>query len=140
MEAGTQEVQSGAVLAHEAGTSLDRILQAVTETQRQVESISAAAEEISAAGNQVVQATHHLTAIAEENAATSTQLLGSTRSVADLVGAVEQGAHSNQDSAAAMIAATEQVRASVDDAVACATQVASTSAKLREAVSRFRLN
>ncbi|HWI62317.1 MAG TPA: methyl-accepting chemotaxis protein [Symbiobacteriaceae bacterium] len=139
MEAGTQEVNNGTDLARGAGGSLDRILKAVAETQRQVESISAAAEEIAAAGVQVVEATHHLTAIAEENAATSSQMLSSARSVEDLVGVVEQGARSNQDCSMTLAAAAEQVSSSVGETVACATQVSATSAKLREAVSRFRL-
>jgi len=139
IEAGTQEVHVGTELAREAGGSLAHILEAVAETQRQVESISSAAEEISAAGAQVVEATHHLTAIAEENAATAVQMLGSARSVEELIGSVEQGANSNQDSSMAMAAAAEQVSTSVSETVSCATQVSATSAKLKEAVARFRL-
>ncbi|HYF91491.1 MAG TPA: methyl-accepting chemotaxis protein [Symbiobacteriaceae bacterium] len=139
MEAGTHEVFSGTELARDAGTSLSHILQAVEETQRQVESISAAAEEISAAGAQVVEATHRLTAIAEENAATAAQMLGSARSVEELIGTVEQGARSNSDSSMALAAASEQVSSSVADTVACASQVTATSARLREAMARFQL-
>lgn len=139
MGAGTHEVHVGTALAREAGDSLGRILHAVAETQAQVESISAAAEEISAAGVQVVQATHHLSAIAEENAATAVQMLGSARSVEDLVGAVEHGARSNQDASAALAAASEQVAGSVSETVTCAAQVMATSDRLRAAVARFRV-
>jgi len=139
MGAGTQEVHVGTQLAREAGDSLGRILQAVAETQAQVESISAAAEEISAAGVQVVQATHHLSAIAEENAATAVQMLSTARSVEEIVGAVEQGARSNQDSSAALAAASEQVAGAVSETVACAAQVTATSERLRQAVGRFRV-
>lgn len=139
MEAGTREVNNGTELAREAGNSLSRILAAVDDTYRQVEEISAAAEQISAAGAQVVEATHHLSAIAEENAATAAQMLGSARSVEELIGSVERGARSNQDSSVALAAAAEQVSTSVSETVTCASQVSATSDKLREAVARFRL-
>jgi methyl-accepting chemotaxis protein len=140
MEAGTEEVQVGSQLAQEAGASLGRILAAVEETQRQIESISAAAEEISAAGTDVVEVTHHLSAIAEENAATASQMLTSARRVTELIGAVEAGAKSNQVSSGAMADATESVREAADETVACASQVSATSTRLREAVARFRLS
>jgi methyl-accepting chemotaxis protein len=139
MEAGTGEVQVGTRLAQEAGTGLQRILEAVEETQRQIESISAASEEISAASTNVVEATHHLSAIAEENAATASQMLSSARSVAELVSAVEAGARSNQVCSGAMAGATEKVRTAVDETVACAGQVSATSTRLRETVGRFQL-
>ncbi|MGE5675940.1 MAG: methyl-accepting chemotaxis protein [Mycobacterium leprae] len=139
MELGTQEVNHGSMLAKEAGESLNRIRAAVADTQRQVESISAAAEEIAAASNQVVTVTHNLSAIAEENAATSEEMLASSRSVTSIIADVDQKARDNQSSVAPLAAASTQIRGSMDEMVACATQITATSAKLRESVARFRL-
>lgn len=139
MEAGTHEVEHGQLLAQEAGSSLVRILQAVAETQEQVESISAAAEEISAASTEVVEVTHRLSALAEENAATAEEMLAGAKSVYGMIGDVEQGAYNNQNSAAALATAAVQVRSSVADMAASASQVAATSARLRDQVAKFRL-
>jgi methyl-accepting chemotaxis protein len=140
MQTDTQEVETGAVLAREAGTSLDGILAAVGETQRQVEAISAASEEIAAASEQVVNTTLQLSAIAEENAATAEQMLAGARNVSRLITEVEQEARANQESTGTMAVAATQVRSAVDDMVACASQVTATSGTLREQVSRFRLS
>jgi methyl-accepting chemotaxis protein len=66
-------------------------------------------------------------------------MLSNARSVEELVGAVEQGARSNQDSSVALAAASEQVAGAVGETVACAAQVTATSDRLREAVVRFRV-
>ncbi len=139
MEASTDEVERGVLLVQEAGQALDRILAAVADTQRQVESISAASEEISAASVQVVNATHNLSAIAEENAATSEQMLSGTVSVASMIEEIENGARQNFDHTDAMAAASKQVRGAVEQMVAFASRVTATSGKLRERVGRFRL-
>jgi len=139
MEAGTQDVERGVHLSRQAGEALDRILHAVAETQRQVDSISAASEEIAAASNQVVNATVQLSAIAEENAATAEQMLSSAQTVTDLTTAVEQDARKNQAATTAMAASSTQVRSAVEEMAALTGQVAAMAAKLHEQASRFRI-
>lgn len=139
MESGTQEVQQGAALAREAGTSLERILAAVAETQRQVESISSSSEEINAASTQVAATTEQLSAIAAENAATSHQMLTAAENVAHLISAVSESARGSQTSTGAMATSAVQVKTAVSEMLACAEQVSSTSATLRGHVFKFKL-
>lgn len=140
MHASTREVQRGTELAREAGGALERIREAVAETQRQVESISAASEEISAASAQVVEATHHLSAMAEETAATAEEMLAGSTSVSTLISDVEHGAALNQDATAKMAAASQQVSSTMAEMVASATQVTATAIGLRKHVGRFKLS
>ncbi len=138
MEAGTQDVERGVVLSRQAGEALERIMDAVAETQRQVESISAASEEIAAASNQVVNVTVQLSAIAEENAATAEQMLSSAHTVTELTTAVEGDARKNQTATATMAASAVQVRSSVEQLAALAGEVAGMAVKLHRHAERFR--
>lgn len=139
MEAGTRDVQQGVVLSRKAGEALERILSAVAETHLQVESISAASEEIAAASNQVVNVTVQLSAISEENAATAEQMLGSVEAVTGLVAEVEADARKNESATTAMAASAVQVRSSVEEMVSLAEKVGQMAAALHKQVEQFRL-
>lgn len=139
IDLGTQDVQRGSLLTREAGEALARILEAVAQTQEQVESISAAAQEISAASDQVVAATHQLSALAEENAATAEEMLAGARGVGQLIAAVAEEAHRNEQGTLAMAAQARQVEAAVAEVGACSDQVMSTATVLHDRVAHFRL-
>ncbi len=140
MEAGTREVNTGANMVKEAGTSLERILASAVETQRQVEAISAASEEINAASSQAAMATDQLSAIAEENAATAEEMVATVGNVATVVNSVEDGARHSLSAGTAMAEATGKVKCTVTEMLASATQVTATGTVLQQRVERFKLN
>lgn len=139
MEEGTGEVEQGAFLALDAGTALQEILQSVGETYRQVQNISAAAEQISASSQEVVKAIDNVSAITQENTAATEELTAASNQVAE---AMQNTAALTEESSAAaeeVSASTEEMTATIEEISAASGQMARMAQDLREMVSRFRL-
>jgi len=139
MEQGTAEVEQGARLAFDAGNALNEILQNADETYRQVQNISAAAEQISAGSQEVVKAMDSVSAITQENAAATQQLTASS----DLVNAAMDNisAVTEETSAAAqeVSASTEQMTSSIEEISAASRRLAEMAENLNQMVDRFKL-
>lgn len=139
MEEGTGEVEQGAFLAMDAGNALKEILNMVDDTYRQVQNISAAAEEISAGSQKVVKAIENVSAITEENTASTGELNTASSRVAM---AMENIASINQESSAAaeeVSASTEEMSASIHEISGTSGRLAEMAEELRKMVDRFTL-
>lgn len=139
MGTGTTEVNAGVALVQGARESLERILDAARGTERQVDAISSASEEIRAASGQVARTTEQLAAIAEENAAIAAEMVANVKNVAAMIAEVEHGALENQVSTGTMAGSSTQVKTSVAEIMACSSQVKDIASVLHQRVSRFKL-
>lgn len=140
MEEGTHEVKEGYKLSSEAGESLDKILEASTEVSQQIEQIAAAAQQMNASANHMVQIIDNVGNITEQNTAAAEEMAVNAQEVARAVETVAGVAEQNS-------AATEEVSASAQEMSAQMQEVVSSSQSLRHmaeelqvVVSAFKVN
>jgi len=139
MEEGTGEVEKGAGLALDAGNALKEILETVAETYTQVQSISAAAQQISAGSQEVVRAIDNVSAITEENTAATQELTASSAEVNKSMGGVASITEETSAAAEEVSASTQQLTASIEEISAASESLAGMAEELREMVTKFRL-
>lgn len=139
MEQGTGEVEQGAGLALDAGNALKEILVMVEETYRQVQNISAAAEQISASSQEVVKAIDNVSAITQENTAATEELTAAGSQVATAMENISAVTRESSAAAEEVSASTEQMTASIEEIASSTQALADTADKLNGLVSRFVL-
>ncbi|MEW5706493.1 MAG: HAMP domain-containing methyl-accepting chemotaxis protein [Actinomycetota bacterium] len=85
MHSGVQEVESGSSLAYEAGKSLDRIIDAVEETDMVIIEIVSAIQELAAKGDQIVNSVESIAAVVSENSASAQEVAASTQEMSSQI-------------------------------------------------------
>ncbi len=139
MEQGSQEVETGAQLAQEAGEAIQNILSAVQITNRQVTHIASAVQQMESASQQVVSVMDSVSAVVEESTAATQEMAASSQQV---TGAIEKVAAVSEETSAAaeeVSASTEEMSAQVEETVAQAQNLSQLAAQLQAATSRFHL-
>ncbi len=139
MARGTREVETGAQLAEEAGTSLKNILSSVQEAANQVTQIADAVHEMEASSQEVVDLMGSISAVVEQSTAATQEMAASSQQVGGSVDKI--AAVSQQTSAAAqeVSASTEEMSAQVEEMVAQAEELAQMAEELQAVVAQFRL-
>lgn len=130
MEEGTGEVEEGSRLSTEAGDALEAILKMVKQTYDQVQSISAAAEQISASSTEMVGAMDTVAAITQENTAATEQMSAGSSQVQASVKGV---ARSSQEIAAA----SEEVSATMEELTSSAAEVSESALRLKDTIDEL---
>lgn len=95
MHIGSQEVEEGSSLGAEAGNALQQILDSVARNNEQVQNISAAVEEMTAAANEIVNAVESQGDKFKANTGFTAELLGDLERLATLVSAVSNISREN---------------------------------------------
>jgi methyl-accepting chemotaxis protein len=88
MHIGSQEVEEGSSLGAEAGMALQQILDSVARNNEQVQNISAAVEEMTAAANEIVNAVESQGDKFKANTSTTTTLLQDLEQLSTCIDAV----------------------------------------------------
>lgn len=130
MEKGTDEVERGSRLAHDAGAALDEILLAIQQSVSQIESISAATQDMAASSDRVVNAINNVATITEETSAATEEMAAS---IGETGGAVQSIAAVSQQTAAA----AQEVNASVEEISASTEEISSSAEQLADMVRRL---
>ncbi len=140
MKQGSQDVEVGYKLATDAGAALDGILDRSRSVARQVEQISAAAQDLQSLSSGMVDAIDRINRIVEQNAAATAQMTDSSgimsRSVESTAGVAEENSAASQE----VSASVEQMSAQVAETLAAAQSVADMSEEMERAVARFRVD
>jgi len=139
MEQGTGEVEQGAKLALDAGNALKEILSTVEDTYRQVQNISAAAEEISAGSQEVVTAIDNTSAITQENTAATQELTAASEQVTSAMEGIAVITEETSASAEEVSASTEEVLISISEIANSSKEVADLADSLNAVVGKFKL-
>lgn len=139
MNDGTVEVEKGSKLAVDAGNALDGILSTVNDTFEQVQSISAAAEEISASSTEVVRAVEKVIEINEQNGTDTANMLARSEDVNNSVNNIAAVVAETAASSEEVSASVEEVTAAVDEMANMAKDMSKIADGLNEAVGQFRL-
>lgn len=139
MDAATREVALGTELAGRVGSGLERIFEALRETNLQVQGISAAAEEMTAGVAEVVGSVDKVARITEEHAAATEEMAASSVQVADSVRSLAAVSHQTAAAAQQMSASTRDVTSSAEAIRGSAGDLATTAEELRSLMEQFRL-
>jgi methyl-accepting chemotaxis protein len=139
MESGSAKVQLGVRLADQAGDALAQILSAVDATVDQIDGIASAARELEAGAVAVVEAMEGISAVVEENTATSEEMAAESTHVTEAIQSISAVAEENSAVTREVSASAEQMSAQVQRIGGQASDLSATAEHLRSLVARFTL-
>ncbi len=140
MQQGSKDVESGYLMAADAGASLDAILEKSQSVSKQVERISIAAKVLNDFSAEVVAAIDGIDKVVEQNAAATQQMTQSSQSVAEAVASSAGIAADNSAAAQEVSASTEEMSAQVEETLAAAHSLTDMSEEMERSVSVFKVD
>ncbi len=138
MERGSREVESGYGLAAQAGRALDDILDNSKAVGKQVEQITAAADELNHLSANMVNVMQQISRTIDENAAATEAMAENSSRISASMQNVGSVAEQNSASADEVSASVEEMSASVEQVSASAQTLTQMSEDLRQSVETFR--
>ena len=140
MQQGSKDVESGYLMAADAGASLDAILEKSQSVSKQVERISIAAKVLNDFSAEMVAAIDGINKVVEQNAAATQQMTQSSQSVSEAVASSAGIAADNSAAAQEVSASTEEMSAQVEETLAAAQSLTDMSEEMERSVSVFKVN
>jgi methyl-accepting chemotaxis protein len=140
MQQGSKDVETGYMLAADAGTSLDAILERSQSVGKQVERISIASKQLEAFSSEMVEAIERIDRVVEQNAAATEQMNENSRTVSASVDSSTTIAEDNSAAAQQVSASVEEMSAQVEETLAAAQSLTDMSDEMEKAVSVFKLS
>jgi len=140
MQQGSRDVETGYLLAADAGGSLDAILERSQTVGNQVERISIAAKQLNAFSSEMVEAIDRINTVVEQNAAATEQMTENSKSVSGSVGSSAGIAVENSAAAQEVSASIEEMSAQVEETLAAAQSLTDMSDEMEKSVSVFKIN
>jgi methyl-accepting chemotaxis protein len=139
MQQGSKDVETGYLLAADAGASLDAILERSQTVGNQVERISTAAKQLNAFSSEMVEAIDRINRVVEQTAAATQQMTENSKTVSDSVGNSASIAVENSAAAQEVSASVEEMSAQVEETLAAAQSLTDMSEEMARSVSVFRI-
>jgi methyl-accepting chemotaxis protein len=139
MQQGSKDVETGYLLAADAGASLDAILERSQTVGKQVERISTAAKQLNAFSSEMVEAIDRINRVVEQNAAATEQMTENSRAVSGSVGSSATIAEDNSAAAQEVSASVEEMSAQVEQTLAAAQSLTDMSEEMEQSVSVFKI-
>jgi methyl-accepting chemotaxis protein len=140
MQQGSKDVESGYMMAADAGASLDAILEKSQSVAKQVERISIAAKVLNDFSSEMVAAIDGIDKVVGQNAAATQQMTQSSQSVSEAVASSAGIAADNSAAAQEVSASTEQMSAQVEETLAAAHSLTDMSDEMERSVSVFKVD
>ncbi len=139
MQQGSKDVETGYMLAADAGASLDAILERSRAVGKQVERISTAAKQLNAFSSEMVEAIDRINRVVEQTAAATQQMTENSKAVSGSVGNSASIAVENSAAAQEVSASVEEMSAQVEETLAAAQSLTDMSEEMARSVSVFRI-
>lgn len=143
MEYGTQEVEEGVKLAHNAGTALEAIMKTVELTLGQIKLISEAAQKMSENSNEVVTTIDNVAAITEENSASTQEMAAGTDNAVAQIESISDDTRAStehsEDMSVSIEASVEEMAASTQDIAHAAESLSAMANRLKGLVKGFKV-
>ncbi len=140
MQQGGKDVESGYLLAADAGASLDAILEKSQSVSKQVERITIAAKVLNEFSSEMVSAIDGINKVVEQNAAATNQMTQSSEAVSTAVASSAAIAADNSAAAQEVSASTEQMSAQVEETLAAAQSLTDMSDEMERSVAVFKVD
>ena len=137
MQVGAAEVDAGAILADEAGNSLDAIAGTVSDVNAAVGRITTSVSAMTSASTSVVDAMDSIGRLARTNDAAASTMAASSGEVDRSVETIAAVSEENSASAEEVSAATEELSAQAEEVAASVQSLTSMAGQLDELVRRF---
>jgi methyl-accepting chemotaxis protein len=139
MQQGSKDVETGYLLAADAGASLDAILERSQTVGKQVERISTAAKQLNAFSSEMVEAIDRINRVVEQTAAATEQMTENSKTVSGSVGNSAGIAVENSAAAQEVSASVEEMSAQVEETLAAAQSLTDMSEEMERSVSVFKI-
>jgi len=140
MQQGSKDVETGYLLAADAGASLDAILERSQAVGKQVEHISIAAKQLNAFSSEMVEAIDRINRVVEQTAAATEQMTENSRTVSGSVSNSAGIAVENSAAAQEVSASVEEMSAQVEETLAAAQSLTDMSEEMERSVSVFKID
>ena len=140
MQEGSKDVETGYLLAADAGGSLDAILERSQTVGNQVERISIAAKQLNAFSSEMVAAIDRINTVVEQNAAATEQMIQNSKAASGSVGSSAGIAVENSAAAQEVSASVEEMSAQVEETLAAAQSLTDMSDEMEKSVSVFKIS
>ncbi|MCC7371817.1 MAG: hypothetical protein IT306_25595 [Chloroflexi bacterium] len=139
MEAGSDQVENGAVQADQAGEALSQILSSVQMTVARVAGIANVTQEMTAGARGVVEAMNEMRAIVQDNGAATEEMAAQAEHVMHVIESFAAVTEESSAMTEQISASAEAVMAQVEETNAQASVLSSTAEQLQDRVAVFRL-
>ena len=140
MDKEVHEVEKGVEIANEAGVTLEDILKATEEVNRQAEESATAAQLMTASANELVTAVDSVSAVVEENTASTEQMSASSSEVSQSIENIASIAQENSAAVEEVSASAVEMANHVEHVSSSAASLADLATDLQEIVQRFKLH
>ena len=140
MQEGSKDVETGYLLAADAGGSLDAILERSQTVGNQVERISIAAKQLNAFSSEMVAAIDRINTVVEQTAAATEQMIQNSKAASGSVGSSAGIAVENSAAAQEVSASVEEMSAQVEETLAAAQSLTDMSDEMEKSVSVFKIS
>jgi methyl-accepting chemotaxis protein len=140
MDQGVKEVEKGVIIANEAGVTLEDILKATEEVNRQAEESASAAIQMTTSANELVTAVDSVSAVVEENTASTEQMSAGSTEVSQSVENIASIAQENSAAIEEVSASAIEMATHVENVSLSAAGLADLANDLQKIVLRFKLH
>ena len=139
MDEGAHEVEIGLGTAEKAGLALAAIDQVSLRLKKEADSAALAAEEMASSANELVAAVDSVSAVVEENTASTEEMAASSGEVTMAVENIASVSEENSAAVEQVSASTEEMAAQMAEVTQSATALAALAQELNSVVRRFKL-
>lgn len=139
MEEGASEVEIGLGTAEKAGLALSAIDQVSLRLKKEADAAASAAEEMAASANELVSAVDSVSAVVEQNTASTEEMAASSGEVSMAVENIASVSEENSAAVEEVSASTEEMAAQMAEVTQSATALATLAQELNKVVGRFKI-
>jgi len=140
MGEGSEQMTAGTAAAADAGTALERILEAVGNVTEQINQIADGATELRESGAEMAQRIGEVRSVAEENAHAARAMSATAASVGESVGGIAAVAEQNSAAMEQVSASAEEMSAQVEEIAASTNELGRMATTLNQQLAQFRLD
>ena len=137
MRLSSQEVDAGVKLSNQAGQALNEIMSTVQHIVIKVKDIAAASRVMEKSSDELVDSMDSVSAIVEENTATTGELATSSSKVLDQMNLVVRISRESSQTVNNILAATEELRHQISEVAVSALGLNELSEGLNKSISEF---
>lgn len=139
MDEGAREVEIGLGTAEKAGLALTAIDQVSKRLKNEADAAATAAEEMAASANELVAAVDSVSAVVEQNTASTEEMAASSGEVTTAIENIASVSEENSAAVEEVSASTEEMAAQMSEVTQSATALASLAKDLNDVVGRFKI-
>lgn len=139
MDEGAREVEIGLGTAEKAGLALTAIDQVSKRLKNEADAAATAAEEMAASANELVAAVDSVSAVVEQNTASTEEMAASSGEVTTSIENIASVSEENSAAVEEVSASTEEMAAQMSEVNQSATALATLAKDLNDVVGRFKL-